>query len=115
MALKDAPSDKISLRNVESVIGSDADDEIYSSNSECWIQSGAGTDTIFGGAGRQFLFGGDNSDILHGDNDADVDILVGGDGADDFYIGANDTRASRFSSNAMMLNGRHLTPYWERS
>jgi Ca2+-binding RTX toxin-like protein len=54
------------------------------------IDGGAGNDDLDGEAGQNKLIGGDGDDRLHGNTDADSDILIGGIGADTYFIGAAD-------------------------
>ena len=63
----------LKLRNVENVIGSSYDDEIYG-------VSGTSGSRILGGSGRDKIYGGDQGDDLQGGTGDD--ILIGGGGAD---------------------------------
>jgi hypothetical protein len=77
----------------ELVSGSDGDDE---------ITGGAGADTIFGQAGSDTLTGGAGDDEINGIWDgsddtriaardlADPDVLLGGDGNDEIFLGSGD-------------------------
>ena len=69
------------------------------------LRAGDGTDVLFGGSGIDFLFGGGGNDALYGDDDNEVDILVGGAGADDFYIGANDIVIDLDLEDRVFING----------
>ena len=71
---------------------------LLASNTNDFLDGGAGDDFIYGGAGSDIVFGGDGDDELHGDYSVETeaykgdDILSGGAGIDKLYgEGGDDT------------------------
>ena len=76
--------------DVEDALGGSGNDNITGTNGRNYLLGGAGNDFIFGLDGKDTLEGGEGNDRLDGgddfdwllDLDGDVDLLIGGGGAD---------------------------------
>ena len=70
------------------------DDPIYEmmtgTDDDDWLLGSDGEDTMDGGAGADILDGGYGDDLINGADDDEGDDLIGGDGNDQFWIGAGD-------------------------
>ncbi|MEM8569965.1 MAG: calcium-binding protein [Pseudomonadota bacterium] len=75
----DLPQEYTDITGDDTLEGGDGDDTVH---------AGPGDDVLRGGDGSDQLFAGDGNDELHGGprNDGDLDLLVGGDGSDIFYL-----------------------------
>ncbi len=89
----------------DKIDGNIGNDEIFGDNlnnqegGDDRLTGGAGNDTLLGGVGNDQLFGGDDNDTLYGDagNDTlsgsdgsdqgEIDVIIGGTGADRFILG----------------------------
>jgi Ca2+-binding RTX toxin-like protein len=67
------------------------------------------TDKLYGDDGADLLMGGKGNDILYGGVDLDVDILDGGEGADEFNIQAGDIIVNLDAGDKIFYNGVQLT------
>jgi Ca2+-binding RTX toxin-like protein len=66
--------------------GEDGDDTILGNGGNDSLYGGNGNDWLDGGTGKDYLDGGNGNDKLQGNNaDGQVDVLIGGQGADTFY------------------------------
>lgn len=74
-------------RNVEGVVGSDGDDELYAPNAGGYFFGGAGADNLYGGNGEDWLCGESNAAGA-------ADVMAGGLGADIFDFWDAETWAS---------------------
>jgi Ca2+-binding RTX toxin-like protein len=70
--------------NIENVIGSAHDDDIYGNELDNNLSGGNGNDVLAGGAGNDILSGGNGYDRIAGGLGADM--LTGGADADTFYF-----------------------------
>ena len=85
------PSDPVEVTNVENVIGSSYDDDIYGNDVANNLSGGNGNDVLAGGAGDDILSGGNGNDIIHGGSGAD--LLTGGLNSDTFiFFSPDDSR-----------------------
>ncbi|WP_455372691.1 calcium-binding protein [Limibacillus halophilus] len=73
------------LRSIENVRGTNADDEIFGNHEANQLQGRAGDDLLVGRAGDDSLFGDGGNDLLFGD--AGADRLSGGAGDDEMTGG----------------------------
>ncbi|MCF7986978.1 MAG: calcium-binding protein [Methylovulum sp.] len=68
--------------------GGVGDDALYGENDEDHLYGETGNDALFGGSGIDTLDGGAGNDVLNGgDDDLAVDVLIGGEGNDTYYLG----------------------------
>ena len=79
-----------SFVNIENVIGSAFDDQVWGDAGSNAVWGMAGADRLYGGAGGDTLNGGDGNDILYGE--AGADSLNGGAGDDRLIGGAGPDR-----------------------
>ncbi|NEP69712.1 MULTISPECIES: calcium-binding protein [Moorena] len=88
------------LINIQNITGSSQDDSLAGDSSsnnlrglegDDLLQGNGNNDTLLGGDGSDTLEGGSGNDVLKGtsnsNNVQEVDVLTGGDGADEFYLG----------------------------
>lgn len=62
-------------------------------------------DTIHGNAGADMIYGGNGDDVLYGAEDAEGDIMIGGDGHDTFFAGADDNVIGGSGDDRVFLEG----------
>jgi Ca2+-binding RTX toxin-like protein len=74
------PTEVITTKGFENIIGSPFADVIYGSDGANRIDGGGGTDVIYGKAGNDTIYGGADGDYLNGE--ADTDTVWGQAGAD---------------------------------
>ena len=72
----------------DTLSGGVGDDALYGENDEDHLYGETGNDALFGGSGIDTLDGGAGNDVLNGgDDDLAVDVLIGGEGNDTYYLG----------------------------
>jgi Ca2+-binding RTX toxin-like protein len=76
--------DHVDVVNVENVIGTAYDDDIYGDDFANNLSGGNGKDVVAGGGGNDILSGGNGNDVLHGGLGADA--LTGGQDSDRFFF-----------------------------
>lgn len=75
----------------DSVFADAGDDTVDGGEGDDYLFGGTGSDSISGGVGADTLVGGDGNDILVGnDDEGEADLLIGDDGWDKYFVGAND-------------------------
>jgi Ca2+-binding RTX toxin-like protein len=85
------PGDPVEVVNVENVIGSSYDDDIYGDDLANSLSGGNGHDVLAGRGGDDILSGGNGNDIIHGGTGAD--LLTGGLHYDTFvFFSPDDSR-----------------------
>ena len=77
---------------IDYITGGDGDDSVFGDDDNDLLYGGRGNDSAFGGAGSDRLFGDEGDDILTGTDTAargvaEVDLLTGGAGSDQFVLG----------------------------
>jgi subtilisin-like proprotein convertase family protein len=82
--------------SIKNVFSGDGEDTLVGNDADNTMQGNRGDDLIYGGIGNDTLSGGAGSDRLDGywgatTTDWEYDTLVGGDGADIFVLGQNDS------------------------
>lgn len=112
------------------ILGTPQDDLLYGTQSDDYIDGGAGNDTLYGIGGDDTIYGGSGDDILHGSSSKS--LLVGGLGNDTYYINSAETRISDYSGtntiflsasftklssyladqNIQYINDAQALPYW---
>ncbi len=70
----------------DTLFGEDGNDVLIGNAGNDQLYGGNGNDTLSGGPGYDTLNGGNGDDVLDGGNDGCVDVLIGGAGADTFYV-----------------------------
>lgn len=80
--------------------GTSKNDVLIGTNGQDLIDGGRGSDYLFGGEGNDTIFGGDGNDFIVGTissrkNKSEVDLLVGGGGADTFSAVGYDLSGSK--------------------
>lgn len=97
---------------VDSLIGSDVDDQIYGREGDDQISGGGGNDTLYGESGDDQVFDGAGNDILMGGagNDRIYDIygdnrLYGEDGNDQLVSGAGNDYLEGGAGDDWLLGG----------
>jgi Ca2+-binding RTX toxin-like protein len=72
----------------DSLAGGDGNDNLYGGDGNDTLRGDVGNDVLMGGAGIDSIVGGAGNDILdgHTSNGTAADTLVGGDGADNYYM-----------------------------
>jgi Ca2+-binding RTX toxin-like protein len=129
---RDGSGDRDTLVNIQSVLGSSADDFILGSARNDRISGEGGNDTLAGGdgndvidgkEGRDFIDGGDGDDVLRAGDGASggSERLIGGAGNDDL-TGAMDTSSVHFlfggSGNDIIRGGNsnsNIADYADRA
>ena len=91
------------------ITGNGASNNLTGADGKDLVLGGIGIDTLHGGSGEDILIGGIGTDKLYGDDDTEVDILTGGGGADDFYVGAGDIVTDFDIGDRLYVNGLLLT------
>ena len=91
------------------------DDIINGNDGDDYLEGQLGEDEIYGGLGRDHIIGGHGDDNLYGNDasgtdDLQVDILEGGPGTDEYYVGQGDIiddsdRDARIFFNDISVNG----------
>lgn len=71
---------------VDTLIGGAGNDALNGDAGNDKIYGGAGSDQINGGLGADWLFGGEGVDYLVAGRDNDQDVMVGGEGADEYIV-----------------------------
>ncbi|AFY48168.1 Ca2+-binding protein, RTX toxin [Nostoc sp. PCC 7524] len=82
----------------DTLIGNGGNDSIFANGGNDQLSGGDGDDTLIGGRGSDTLNGGDGNDILigvdyinsSGRSVGEIDVLTGGAGADEFWLGNQD-------------------------
>ncbi|MBW4427776.1 MAG: hypothetical protein KME50_25880 [Nostoc desertorum CM1-VF14] len=77
---------------IDYITGGDGDDSVFGDDGNDLLYGGRGNDSAFGGTGSDRLFGDEGGDILTGTDTAtrgiaEVDLLTGGAGSDQFVLG----------------------------
>ncbi|WP_459195237.1 alpha/beta hydrolase family protein [Nostoc sp. FACHB-892] len=77
---------------IDYITGGDGDDSVFGDDDNDLLYGGRGNDSAFGGTGSDRLFGDEGGDILIGTDTttrgiAEVDLLTGGAGSDQFVLG----------------------------
>jgi Ca2+-binding RTX toxin-like protein len=89
--------------NIENLVGTSSNDEIYGNTLANSLVGGTGNDTISGDLGTDILVGGLGADSLLGEGDAD--ILYGGDGVDILNGGQGDDAMDGEVGNDSLIGG----------
>lgn len=72
----------LGVANIESAVGGDGADTLYTNGTARVILSGGGNDTLTGGQGSDLLTGGAGTDEISGRLGNDLYVYIRGDGAD---------------------------------
>ena len=92
---------------IENAVGSDFDDQIRGNFANNVLQGKEGNDGLIGGEGNDQLNGGAGDDTLRGgsiNDSSEIDILIGGEGQDIFYLG--NSRGLYYNDRNSNTNGR---------
>ncbi|MBD2565576.1 MULTISPECIES: calcium-binding protein [Nostoc] len=77
---------------IDYITGGDGNDSVFGDSGNDLVYGGRGNDSVFGGTGSDRLFGDEGDDVLTGADSvargiAEVDLLTGGSGSDQFVLG----------------------------
>ena len=114
------------LRNIENLVGSDADDSLTGNAMNNVLSGGDGADTLVGGAGNDTIVPGMGADVtLTGGEGADMFVIAKGEGnktITDFTVAQGDklvlvgftmeernARETTFANNAFTIAGQVIT------
>lgn len=102
-----------------SVLGTSANENLYGTVGNDFIDGGSGNDQIFGSEGVNTLLGGDGNDTIYGGSQRDVirggfgnDIIYASEGRNDVYGGSGNDTIYTGSGNDYIIGGSGNDTIW---